>query len=139
MAVTATPIFPQSVKPNGAQILPADTTTKKTIVTAGANGTLISALNITSTDTSARDIQLWFFNGSVDQLLCTISIPITAGGTNAIPSVAPFQSSQCPAMPYDANGNRVMYLGSGQSLKIAATTTVTAAKQIDAIAWAGDF
>jgi len=140
MAGTATPIFPQTIKTYAAQLLTADGTTKKTLVTAGANGSRVDAINAASTDTTARDLQLWITQGGTDYLLGTVQLPINAGNTNASPSVDVLRSAQIPGLAYDANGNRVIYLGSGAVLKVAVLAAVTAAKELDVIATtAGDY
>lgn len=134
MATTATPVFPQAVNNGIGQILPADTTTLKTIWTAGANGSLLQALGISSTDTSARDLQFYITRSGTDSLICTISAPINAGNTNAIPSVDVLRSSLWPWCMFDMAGNRQLRLKSGDVLKFAALTTVTAAKVINCFA-----
>jgi hypothetical protein len=139
MAGTATPIFPQTVKTYAAQILPADASGVKALVTGGANGSKVESLNIASTDSTARDVQLVMTISSVVYVLGTISIPANAGNTNTIPSVDAFRSGQWPSLSYDASGNRILYVASGAVLGIKALTTVTAAKEIDAIACGGDF
>jgi hypothetical protein len=139
MAVTATPIFPQAPKVYTAQILPADTTSKKTLCAGGTNGTRIDALNIASTDTSNRDIQLWMNNGSIDLLLTTLQIPLNAGNANNVAAVDGMRQANFPGLSYDANGNPTILVPNGYTLKIACTGTVTAAKEIDAVATASDF
>ena len=140
MAGTATPIFPQTIRGASAQILNADGTTKKTLCAGGTNGTRIDAISVASTDTAARDLQLWMNNGSVDQLLCTVSIPINSGNANNVAAVDLLRSSFGPMLAYDANGNRVLYVPNGYTLKVAAATSVTATKQLDVLATAaGDY
>ena len=139
MAGTATPIFPQTVKNYVAQILPADTTTKKTLVTGATNGTKIESICVASTDTAARDVQLWMTISAVDYLLATIAIAINSGNTNAVPTVDIMRHAQWPGLSYDSSGNKILYVGSGSVLKIAALSTVTAAKEIDVLAIGGDF
>lgn len=139
MAGTATPIFPQTVKNYVAQILPADASTKKTLVTGATNGTKIEALTIASTDTAARDVSLYMTISAVDYLLATVSIPANSGNTNALPAIDAIRSAQWPGLSYDANGNKILYVASGSVLKIAALTTVTTAKEIDVLAVGGDF
>jgi hypothetical protein len=146
MAGTSTPIFPQTIKNFVAQILPADTTTKKTLVTGSANGTKVEMINITSTDTAARDVQFFLSDETTDYLLLTIAIPANSGNTNALVAQG-FLSSSTTTIPYlpwfsfplDNNGNRYIYVSSGFSLKVAAVTAVTAAKVINFVAQAGDF
>lgn len=139
MAGTATPIFPQTVKSYVAQILPADTTTKKTLITGATNGTKIEALNVASTDTLARDVQVWMTISAVDYLLATVSIPANSGNTNALPSIDLLRHAQWPSLSYDSNGNRMLYVASGAVLKVASTVTVTTAKEIDFLAIGGDY
>ena len=139
MAGTATPIFPQTVKNYVAQILPADTTTKKTLVTGFTNGTKIESITVASTDTAARDLLLYLTVSAVDYLLGTVAIPINSGNTNAIPAVDILRHAQWPGISYDSNGNKIFYVASGSVLKVAAGATVTAAKEIDVVASGGDF
>lgn len=137
--MTATPVFPQAIKSYVAQILNADTTTKKNLVAGGTNGTIVYALAAASTDTTNRDIQLWLHNGSTDFLLATVQIPLNAGNANNVPMVDLLRSSMVQGLGYDANGNRVLFVPNGYTLKAACTGTVTAAKEIDFLASAGDF
>lgn len=139
MAVTATPIFPQTVKTFTAQILPADTTTKKTLVTGGTNGTKIESLMLTSTDGTSRDVQFWLGNGSIDLLLCTISAVLNSGNTNAVAAIDVLRHAMFQGLSYDASGNKIFYVASGCTLKVACTGTVTAAKEIDVTGCGGDF
>lgn len=146
MTVKATPIFPQTIKNYVAQILPADTTTKKTLVTGGVDGTKVEMINIASTDTAARDVQFFLNDGTTDYLMLTLAIPANSGNTNALVAQG-FLSSSLTAAPYlpwfsfplDNNGNRYIYIANGFSLKVAALTAVTAAKAIHFVAQAGDF
>jgi hypothetical protein len=60
--------FTQNVKLSGAKILPADTTSLVTLFTAGTNDSIVKAINVQSTDTAARVVQLWVNDGSTDFL-----------------------------------------------------------------------
>ena len=139
--MVATPVFEQTPQNWVVQILPADTTTLKTLVTGASTGTRVYSINVTSTDTSARDVLVYITSGSpaIDYLLGTLSIPITAGFTNAIPSVSILTSSQISSLPYDSNGNRFILIENGAVLKVAAGTTVTAAKSLNFFAQGADF
>lgn len=146
MAGTATPIFPQTLKNWAVQVLPADTTTLKTLVTGATNGSKLEMLNITSTDTAARDVALWMTISSVDYLIATISIPANSGNTNAILAQGLLASlvGTSPYLPFfqfplDVNGNRYLYIASGSVLKVSTLTTVTAAKVVNFLAMGGDF
>jgi hypothetical protein len=136
---TATPIFPQTVKNFVAQVLPADASGKKTLVTGAANGTKVEAILVTSTDTTARDLQLIMTVSAVDYILATVSIPITAGFINSVPAVDIMRNAQWPGLAYDANGNKVLYVANGAVLSVKTLTTVTAAKEVDVFGYGADF
>lgn len=68
MAAGTAPIFYATPKTAGVQILPADTTTKKTLVTAGANGSLVLGIEVTTTDTAVNDIGLYLQVGGAGTL-----------------------------------------------------------------------
>ncbi len=139
MATVATPIFPQVIKTGVAQIAPADTTTLKTLLTADADGTRIDNIFVTSTDTSARDLQFVVTISAVDYIIGTLSIPANSGNTNALPIIGVFSHSQFIGLSNDVNGNKVLFLGTGAVLKVKSLTTLTAAKVISIIAQCGDY
>lgn len=146
MTTKSTPIYPQTVKNWAVQILPADTTTLKTLVTGGTDGSKVEMLNITSTDTGARDVALWVTISSVDYLIATLPIPANSGNTNALLAQGLLASlvATSPYLPFfqfplDNNGNRYLYVASGSVLKVSTLTTVTAAKAVNFFAQGGDF
>lgn len=140
MALTPTPGYPQKIQCWAVQILPADTTTIKTIVTAGANGSVIESLNISNTDAGvAYTLQLYMNDGSTNHLLCSVNIPLSSGNTTAAPAVDVLRSGLVPGVILDANGNYVLNVPSGFIFKAAVTVTVTAAKVVDVVAMGSDF
>lgn len=78
MAVTATPVFPQSIKNGAVNITSNDTTTLKTLYTGGTNGSIINHIIVSSTDTSARDLVFYL---TVPQDIAA-SGTLTSTGTN---------------------------------------------------------
>lgn len=140
MAVTHTPIFPQTVKQGAVQILPADTTSLKTIYTGATDGSRVDNILITSTDTSAKDVQLVVTISGTDYVLGTISVPANSGFTNSVVTLNMLaHANMTSALNADNNGNKFLFLASGSILKIKALTTVTAAKAINVVAQIGDF
>lgn len=130
MAANTAPIFELTVKNAGVQILPADTTTKKTVYTGGANGSRIDRISVSSTDTAAKTLQWYVTVGGTDYHLCDTVIPIgtgytTVAGADALATIS-------PTLGY-------LVLASGEVLKVAASANVTAAKQIDVVAQLGDY
>jgi hypothetical protein len=135
--MSATPAFVSTPKTTPISILPADTTTKKTVATAGASGTKVVGLIVTSTDTAARVVQLFLTRSATNYLLGAWTIPALAGsdgsaGTQDLLNIF-------SGLPRDADGQRYFYLESGDTLTVATTTTVTAAKEIDVFALFGNF
>jgi hypothetical protein len=121
------------------QILPADAQALKTVYTGAANGSKITSLILQSTDTAARDVQISISKSGTAYILGTVTCPINAGNTGAIPSVNAFNSTQLPGIPIDSEGNPFVFLLNAETLTISALTTVTAAKAISANAFGGDF
>ena len=138
---TPTPIFPQLINTPSVQILPATTNTLVTLYTGGVNGSIVESILVSSTDTSARLLQLSILTGAVSYILGTINIPLSSGTTGAAPAVNLISSTNTAIIPVntDSNGNQYIYIGSGSVLQVNCTTTVTTAKIISLTAQGGDF
>lgn len=140
MAVTATPALPQTPKSAKVQILPAGTTAVQTLYTGGSNGSKVTAVIVSSSDTSARDVQLGITNTAVFYPLCTVTIPITAGQVTGTAPVNMLSITNLPGLPVDNDGQPYIYLTSASDvLGIKSLTTVTTAKEIDVTAFGADF
>lgn len=140
MAITSTGSFPQKPKNYKQQILPADTTTLKTIATGSADGTKISAINVTSNDTAARDVTFGITTGGTFYPLGTITIPVTAGQIAATAAVSLLDLTKVPGLPIDSDGNPYIFLSSASdTLQAKVLVTVTAAKEIDIVAQGSDW
>lgn len=139
MAMTSTPVFEQTPKNAVVRILPADTTTLKTLYTAGANGSTVYHINVTSSDTSAKDLQFWVNVDGTDQPLFTVSCPANSGFTNSVAVFTLLNNVRVGTQLTDSNGNPCLYLGAGSILKVKALSNVTTAKQINVFAQIGDF
>jgi hypothetical protein len=138
MAGTNTPIFPQTLTSKTIQFAPGDTTTEKTLITAGSVGTKVQSILAVSTDTSNRDIQLYISVGGTDLLIGTIQIPLGAGNTNSVPTINLLASAQIP-WNTDAQGNKFIYLPATGLLRAAMGTTITAAKVVNLFCMCEDF
>ena len=121
----------QNIRFATGQILPADTTTKKTIYTAGVDDAVLKTLHCTSTDTAAMNVQLWVNDGAADRLVGTINVPANSGNNGTAPSVDMLSGTAIPGLGFDQNGKRILMLKAGALVKVAVLVTVTAAKQID--------
>ena len=138
MAVVATPVFTQRPFLGLAQILPADTTTAKTVVTAGADGTKITAITASSNDAS-RIVQISLVRSAVVYILTTVTVAANAGTDGTAAAVNLINSTIIPGLPIDNDGQPYLFLKSGDTLTAAVTVTVTAAKTISIAAIGADF
>lgn len=139
MVFTLDPFFPSALKTNAVLIQPADTTTKKTLYTAGSNGGKVLSLNTSSDDTATEDLQIWLTISSTDFLLGTKTIAITAGFITGTPTFNWFDGIQIPGLPIDRDGQRYILMPPAGILKVSAKVTVTAAKTLYTTAMAYDF
>lgn len=148
MTVTATPVFPQSMVNAQAVLLnatgaftfaPGNTTTNLVLVVAGGtNGTIIEAINITTTDTAANIVWFILNDGTKNSILTVASVAAGSGvttGTTACFDL--FRGVNVPSLSYDVNGNRLLYIPSGTTLYAGTTSAVTSGKQVSIMALGG--
>jgi hypothetical protein len=131
--------FTQTLKLSAAVIAPADTTTAKTVFTAGSDDAVVKAINVASTDTAARILSLFVNDGSNDILIGRVNIPANSGNNGTAATVDLLGGTLMPSLPYDAQGKRVLPLPAGYILKAGTTTTVTSAQSITVTAMAEDY
>lgn len=140
MAVTPNNIVtPQGLNSGGTTIVNADSTNKKTLITAGANGTVVQGLGGVSDDTAAVNVRIFIHDGTTDFQVGTTRLAIAAGTDGATNSVDLLNSLACPWVERDGAGNAALYLEAGWSLKVAALAAVTAAKTVTIFAHGKDF
>lgn len=140
--MTTTPnsaIMVQTPKRGMVQIANADASALKTVATAGANGSKVSSLILSSSDTSARDVQWGVSRSGTFNPVATVTIPITAGQVSGTPPVDLFSSTNAPGLPVDNDGQPYILMESGDTLDIKALTTVTSTKLISASSNFGNF
>jgi hypothetical protein len=140
MTVTATPIYPQTINSSVVTILPADTTTLKTLYTGGTNGSKVENIVVTNTDsTAAYVVQIYITISSTNYLIGTINVPLSSGNTTSAPGINVISNSNVGTFARDPNGNAYIYVANGAVLKVASTTTVTTAKALTFYAQGGDY
>jgi hypothetical protein len=139
MPKSATLNFTQNIKLSGAKILPADTTTLKTLFTAGTNDSVVKAINVQSTDTAARVVNLYVNDGTTDFLIGAVNVPLNSGNTGAVAAIDMLGGTLLPSLPYDSNGKRILPMPAGYVLKVSSQTTVTSAREITVVCMAEDY
>lgn len=111
-------------------IVPGDTTALKTVYTASADDAVVKSLICVSDDTAAVNLRVLLTIGGTDYQLGTVNIPIASGTNGTANAVDVLNSVAMAGLPLDRNGKRVIPLGTGVVLKVAALVTVTAAKTV---------
>ena len=129
MAVTATPIFPQSVGWAGTAYTTASSTS--THVTGGTNGTRVSSLTAYSNSTSAHVFIVGLSTGGVSFPIVAVSIPASAGSDGSTPAVDMLTPTLIPGLPIDAQGVPYISLPSTlYSLVLTASAAINTGKQV---------
>ena len=141
MAFTQNPVATRVKQPQLGliQIANGDASSQKTLMTAGANGSKVTGIIFSSTDSTARNIQVSVSNGSTNFILGTVVVPITAGTDGVTPAVSFFNSALVPGYPVDNDGQSYFFVPGANTVQISSTTTVTTAKFITASCIYGDF
>jgi hypothetical protein len=142
MSFTQNPVATFARQPqNGkVQIANADASNQKTVYTAGASGSKVTALIAVSTDTSARDVQISITNGGTSYPLGTVSVAAGAGNSSSVSSVNLMDTGKLVGLAFDSDGNPYIHLISGDTLTVAALATVTSGKLVTVVApTVGDF
>ena len=137
MATSPVPVLVQ--KPSRGLLQLQNGTLSGTLYTGGSNGTKITGLLITSTDTSAQTVTVNIVNGGISYPLCTISIPIGAGTVAGTPAINVMSSANMPGLPVDATGTPYFFLASASDTITMTAGAITAGKYIYGISVAGDF
>lgn len=130
MANTA-PIFVGAVTCGTPQTFASgDTTTKKTLLTAGSSGARIDSIMVSSDDTAAVNLAFYITISGTDYYIGNVNVPIGSGYTtvarvDAITTLA-------PTLGYLA-------LPAGALLKANCVATMTAAKVLTIVPMGGDY
>lgn len=141
MAVSHEPVFVQTPQITPVAFTNSDSAnTKKTIHTAGSDGSKVVAVLATSTDTSNRTAQLWLTRSATSYLLGSVVVTTLAGTDGAVATQNLLPSTLFgAALPIDNDGQRYLSLKSGDTLQVSFTAQVTSAKEIDVVCMAADF
>lgn len=124
-------ILPQKLNTSpGCQLIAgALSATAFTPDATNAAGALLSALMISSTDTSVRNVSVFRVLGGLTQLLTVVSVPANAGNAAGNPAINAFDVSNFRSGLKDENGNPVLDVPPGATITTTADA-VTAAKII---------
>lgn len=117
--------------------------TFKTIYTAGANGSKITAIGVATDDGSATHVlSLVLTRSATNYVLGAYTLPINSGTDGATPAVNMLTggpASLIPWLPVDNDGQSYLHLESGDTLRLTFATALTASKRIDVAVVGADF
>lgn len=137
MALSTSPFYPASIATPVTQLTNASSTTVPVVLLAAqANaGAKIEKVLITSTDTSARDVNIYVRIGSTNYQIGCVSVPAGAGTVSTTPAIDLMSSYSglSPSMPLaiDANTNPYFYLDASTALYIMPPVAPTSGKVIN--------
>jgi hypothetical protein len=142
-ATNAQNVFGSIVNGTGAGTLGSDTN-GISIYTAGANGSRVFSLILSTTDTAANNVLLYIKNGAGSVCpVALIVVPAYSGilnGTSvAIPCVDGLASANAPGLSFDGTGKPYIELAPSAILKFAVIAAVTATKTLYATAIGADY
>lgn len=129
------PIFPDTIKNAALDIENADGTTTQDLLTAGSAGSRINNISVTSDDTAAVDLIVYYNDGTTDFAIARVNIPIGAGTNGTAPPVSLLNATDMPFLGDDLS----YYLLAAKKIRIAAVAAVTAAKKVSLVATYGDY
>lgn len=139
MAKQTSLFLPTGYNNGSVTITSADTTTLKTLFTAGSNDSDVKAINVATDDTAAVNLKLYVTRGGTDYLLGTINVPIASGSNGTAVSVDVINDTSLPGLPLDSAGKRFIPLKTGDVLKVGALVTMTAGKTTTVSAFGQDY
>jgi hypothetical protein len=136
MAVTATPVFIQTPKITPQSFVQGTDAAGayKTLFTAGANGSKVVSIMVNTTDNTATHLLVLVLQrGGVNYTLIYYTLPVNVGGDGAtagIDLLAGGPANLFVGLPVDNDGQRYLFLESGDSLQLLYNTALTAGKSI---------
>lgn len=135
MAGNQLPIFQAAPKTVGTTIADTDTTTLKTLYTAGADGGLIDNISVVSDDTSDAIVTVTVNDGSTDFPLGEVTILAGAGTDGTTPTKNLLDPIALPVLQLGGG----LPLGPLAILKVNAKVTLTAGKTLTFVGMGGDY
>src|SRR5437868_186174 len=126
--------FPITPKAGVVQINNGNGTTAQTLMTGGSTGTKIVGLNLANTDTAAKIAQIFLVRSSTSYLIGSVSVPAGAGNDGSTAAVNALSSAMVPGLPVDNDGNRYLFLQSGDTLTVGVTVAMTSGKLMHCVA-----
>lgn len=145
MAVTPTGVLLQTPKITPQNFVQGTDSagTYKTIFTAGANGSKVVAITLSTTDTAATHIVTVVLTRSATlYILGSYVIPINSGSNGVAANVnllAGGPSSLIVGLPVDLAGQSYLFMENGDTLQATFATALTSSTRIDILTVGANF
>jgi hypothetical protein len=136
MATNKRPIFINTVVSTVIEIDNADGTAVQTVLAGGTDGSGVTNLTATTTDTSAVIAVLTMTDGSTTNVLGEVNVPAGSGTDGASPAVNLLEALDIPGA-FQADGS--ILVGANATLQVNAKSAVTAAKVLSVTAAGGSY
>lgn len=142
------PVYAVTPQNNGGQIVTStgtgtlgSNTGGIAIYTAGANGSRVYSLILSTTDTTTggNNVFLYILNGSTVLPIGQINVPISSGNIASTPAVDALNSANCPGLPFDGTGKPYIELTASAVLKFSVIAAVGSGKTLFATAIGADY
>ncbi len=124
------PIFELTANNVGTQFTSADASNKKTVFTAGSNGSRVDSISLCSNDTAAINLAVYFTIGGTDYYQGNINVPIGSGYTTVV---------KVEGLLTIAAQLGYIFLPASAVMKVNCVATMTAAKTLDVVVQGGDY
>lgn len=109
--------------------------TYKTLYTAGASGSMVKGLIVTTNDPSAAHlVTCQVVNTAVKYGGVAVNVPVSSGFANAAPPVNLMAAGNWVGLPLDQNGNPYFQMNSGDTLQCTFATALTSTDVLNVVA-----
>lgn len=136
--MAANPIFFGVIRNWPARILNADTTSFKTLVGAGANGSKVESISATNTDPSnGYTLQFSMTIGGVDHIVGEVNLAAGVGTNTTTKAVNVLNFVDLPWLTSDGV-NEFLLVASGSTLSVKSKSTVSGSNVVALVAFGGD-
>lgn len=127
------------VNSSAATFVNADSTTAKTVFTAGANDSDLKMLTLTSDDTASVNMHVYYKTGGTAYLIGTVRAVTLSGTDGAANAIDLLNSTALPFLPVDDAGKRYIPVKNGDVVQVAPVAAVTSGKTATIVALGYDY
>lgn len=135
MAANTEPIFVIVANLAEATFVNADGTTPKDLISAGSDDSKLLSINVTSDDTATVNMGVYIHDGATAYLIGTVPVVTLSGTDGSAASVELLDSDHIACL--DADGE--LFLPTGYKVQVAPLASVTTAKTVTVVCFAGDY